>query len=70
MSAIFQYIIDRLKEPSSWRGIVGLLTSVGVVTNPDLGNSIIATGIALMGLIGILTKDKTPPVEPDSVVKK
>lgn len=52
------YVIDRLKEPSSWRGLVMLATAFGVTMNPDLVASIVAAGTGLAGIIGFAFKDK------------
>ena len=53
-----KYVIDRLKEPSSWRGLVMLTTAFGVTLNPDLVPSIVAVGTGLAGIIGFACKDK------------
>jgi hypothetical protein len=52
------YIIDRAKEPSTWRGIFLILGAVGVPVAPDLANEIMATAMSAAGLIGVLTADK------------
>ncbi len=53
-----QYLIQRLKEPSSWRGIVMFLTSMGINISPEQTNAIVAAGIGLVGLIGFFSKEK------------
>jgi F0F1-type ATP synthase assembly protein I len=53
------YILDRLNETSTWRGVIGVLTGLGVKVRPDLAESIIAAGIALMGIINIFRKEKS-----------
>ena len=52
-----KYVIDRLKEPSSWRGLVMIATALGVTLNPDLVASIVAAGTGLAGIIGFSLKD-------------
>ena len=52
------YLIERMKEPSTWRGIILLLTAVGVPVAPALADSIISAGLAIAGLIGAVTPDK------------
>ena len=54
-----KYILERLAEASTWRGMISFLTGMGVVMSPDLQAAIIATGLAVMGLIGVMTKDRT-----------
>ena len=52
------YILERAKEPSSWRGLLLLLTAIGIPVAPELADAIIAVGLALAGLIGVATPDK------------
>lgn len=58
MNIFIQHIIDLLDEPSTWRGLVWVLTSFGVILSPDQKESIVATGMAVAGLIGMFTSDK------------
>lgn len=51
------YIIDRLKEASTWRGIIAFLTAAGISISPELGEKIIAVGLAIIGVIGMVFKD-------------
>ena len=51
------YIIDRLKEASTWRGIIAFLTVAGLSISPELGEKIIAVGLAIIGVIGMVFKD-------------
>ena len=43
------YILARLKEPSTWRGMAVIFGAVGVHVAPDLLPSI---GVAVTGVIG------------------
>lgn len=52
------YLIDRLKESSTWRGLAMLLTAFGLHTAPELQEAIIAAGVATAGLIGVIFPDK------------
>lgn len=55
---VIKWASDRLKEPSTWRGITMFLTAVGISVKPDLMEQIIVTGTGLAGLIGIFTQGK------------
>lgn len=55
-----QFIINRLSEPSTWRGMILILTSVGVNIAPMMADAIIAAGVGVCGLIGVLTSDDKP----------
>ena len=66
---MIQYITDRLNEPSTWRGAISLITGLGVKLRPDLAESIISAGLALMGILNVLRKEKTN-APADSVAPK
>lgn len=53
---MIQYFLDRAQEPSTWRGVVLLATAAGVNIAPELMNAIISAGIAIAGLLGVVTK--------------
>lgn len=55
---MFAYVIERLKEPSTWRGLLALATAAGVTISPEQSEAVIAAGLALIGLIGVFAKDK------------
>ena len=50
------YILDRLGENSTWRGIILLLTAVGVNLSPDMQGQIVTAGLSLVGMINVLRK--------------
>ena len=52
------FILARAKEPSTWRGLFLILAAAGVPIAPQMAESIIATGLAIAGLIGVVTPDK------------
>ena len=52
------YLLERLGEASTWRGLTALLTAIGVTLSPDQTNAIVGAGLAVMGLLGVFTKDK------------
>lgn len=52
------FILNRGKEASTWRGIVALLTAAGVALSPEQGEAVVALGLAVIGAIGVFTADK------------
>jgi len=50
------FILERLSENSTWRGLVMLLTAVGVQFDPSQANAIISAGLAIVGLINVFRK--------------
>lgn len=52
------YLLDRMREPSTWRGVVLLLTALGVPLAPGVADAIIAAGLGVAGLIGAVVPDR------------
>lgn len=50
------YILDRLKENSTWRGVILLATALGLKLDPSQGEAIVAAGLAVVGLINVFRK--------------
>lgn len=57
---IIQFILDRLKEKSTWLGITGLLSAVGVTLNPEQTAAISTAGVAIASAILAFTKEDKP----------
>jgi hypothetical protein len=51
------WIKNRLKEKSTWRGIVAFLTALGVSLSPDQATSVVTAGVALVGVFEAFFKD-------------
>jgi uncharacterized transporter YbjL len=52
------YILERAKEPSTWRGLILFATAIGIPVAPALATAITTFGLGLAGLIGVVTADK------------
>ena len=52
------YILARAKEPSTWRGVLFLLTSAGIGIAPELATLIVSVGTGVAGILGVITADK------------
>lgn len=51
----------RLAEPSTWAGIVALVTGIlGVTLEPDQREAIIAVGVALVGALSVFIREASP----------
>jgi ATP-dependent Zn protease len=53
-----KYIVDRLKEPSSYAGLGALLMLVGINLDGQLLQAIAGVAAALAGLASIFIKEK------------
>jgi len=58
MKAFLQWSLDRLKEKTTWIGIVGLASSIGWYIDPAMVAQIAQVGAALASLILMLTGEK------------
>ena len=63
---MFKYILNRLTERSTWLGVIALATACGAAIEAAIAEQIIAAGMAVAGLIGVVTKDKTETKKEDS----
>jgi hypothetical protein len=52
-----KYVLARLSEGSTWRGIFLLLTAAGVTLRPELQAAITAVGLSLTGLVGVVVPE-------------
>jgi hypothetical protein len=52
------YILDRVREPSTWRGAILFLTAIGVPIAPQMADAIVTAGLGIAGLVGMLTADR------------
>ena len=55
---MLEFIIARGKEASTWRGLVALVTAVGISVTPELAEAIVSFGLAVIGILGVFTVDK------------
>ena len=57
MSDIKYYMLLRLREASTWRGIIALATAAGIQFTDAQAAAVVAAGLAVIGLIGVFFKD-------------
>jgi hypothetical protein len=57
MKALINFVISRMKERSTWLGLVGLMASVGITVGPEFQEAIITVGVAVASAIAMLTGD-------------
>ena len=51
------HVMVRLKQESTWRGIITVATLLGWHLHPDQADAIITAGASLVGAINILKRD-------------
>jgi hypothetical protein len=55
---VMTFILDRLREPSTWRGLALLAAACGVTITPERMDAIVSAGLAISGLIGVFVPDQ------------
>lgn len=55
----FRFVIARLREASTYRGAMLILTALGVAFKPEVGEAIVVFGMGLAGLLGVLLPDSS-----------
>lgn len=53
-----EFFLNRLKEPSTWRGLTLVATAFGMSLNQDQAYAIASLGMALAGGIGAVSPDR------------
>lgn len=61
------YFLERFREPSTWRGVILLLTAFGVAIKPQMAQAIVTLGLALAGGAGVVTPDRMRDPSGDQV---
>lgn len=57
MNTLAKFVLDRAKERTTWIGLIGMLSTVGVALKPEMVDAIASLGVALAGLVLVVTKD-------------
>lgn len=52
-----KYILARLGEASTWRGLAAIATAAGIGISPDQVAAITALGLAVIGAVGTFFPD-------------
>lgn len=57
------YVVERLKEPSTWRGLIWVASSAGLIISPDSAEAIVTLGMLSAGLVGVIASDSQQNAE-------
>lgn len=55
---MLNWLLERLKEPTSYIGLTAILSSLGIVLDPELAQNIQTTGLGVAGIILFVLKEK------------
>jgi len=53
-------IINYLRQPSTWRGLIGVATALGLSLNPEQAAAIVAAAVALVGVVEVFRDEDKP----------
>lgn len=57
MKKLLKSIVDWAKFPSTWKGLITLLTVAGVTLSPEQAEAIAVAGVAVVGVIATFFSD-------------
>lgn len=57
MKEFLAFLLVRLKERSTWLGLISFITAMGLLLTPEQQEAIMATGIAVAGAVAAFTRD-------------
>ena len=55
---ILTWLLARLKEPTTYLGLTAILSSMGVVLDPELTQNIQTAGLGIAGIILFVMREK------------
>ena len=53
-----EYLLDRLREPSTYASLAAVLGTLGVSLSPGIVQALTLAGVGIAGAIGILVAEK------------
>ena len=53
-----RYIVARARERSTWRGIIGLVTSLGVVIEPTKAVAIVTLAVGVASIVEMMLPEQ------------
>lgn len=54
---LLDWVLARMAEPTTWRGLIYVLSACGVALSPQNASAILAGGMGLAGFLAVVTKD-------------
>jgi hypothetical protein len=58
VNRVLDWVLARAQERSTWLGVTALLSSLGVAISPELQSVIVQAGLAVSGLVLVMSKDR------------
>ena len=73
MNAVITYILQRLVERSTWVGLTGVISVIGIGLTPQHAEVIALVGAAIASVVQVAVKDRHPTVvvaDPTTAVEE
>jgi hypothetical protein len=51
-------LLNYLKQPSTWRGVIGIAAAFGLALEPAQTAAIVAAAVALVGVVEVFRNEK------------
>lgn len=61
---VLAYVVERLQESSTWRGIVLIATAFGAKLDPARWEAIVTLGLMVAGVVAVAFPDRKRPPAP------
>jgi hypothetical protein len=55
---VFQYFLDRMLEPKTWRALILIATAYNIHINPEQATAIVELGLLFAGGVGVAFPNK------------
>lgn len=50
-------LLKYAKQPSTWRGLIAVLTGLGVAISPELAEALIVAGVSAIGVVEVVRNE-------------
>lgn len=60
MTRLYDWVLARARERSTWLGLITLLTVLGITITPAQQEAVVSAGVALAGAVMAFSRDDTP----------
>lgn len=54
-------LLEYLRQPSTWRGLIGIAAAFGVALSPEQSAAIVTVAVALVGVVEVFRNE--PPAK-------
>lgn len=57
MKKVLSVILNNFRYPSTWNGLIAIITAFGVALSPEQTEAIVVAGLGLVGVISVFVSD-------------